>query len=169
MPQSLWDRLNQRRAELRDTVAYAINNPGEGPPDDPGAHGIHSAYAGSLTDKLGQALPASVAGGVVDAAGIGNEGLSGILTWLAGQGFMGPKGFDSEDIAANREGIAPSVERLQASGDPGAQTINTIRTMGQPGSSQIASLIQALSEVANRNQSRQDPRVAALMSGLMGK
>ena len=143
---SVWDRLNEERAQWRDTIAFLLANPGEGAEGDRGASSLHRVYAKNMTDSLGQVLPATVAGSTVNAAGVGNEALSGALTWLAGKGYYGPKGYDQADIDANLAGINPEVARLQSMGDPGYQTLTGVRAVGQPGISQVASLIQALAD-----------------------
>ena len=142
---SMWDRLNEERAQWRDAIAFLIANPGEGAEGDRGASSIHQVYAKDMTGNLGQVLPASVAGSAVDTTGIGNEALSGMLTWLAGKGYYGPKGYDQSDIDANRRGIAPVVAGLQSRGDPGYQTLSSARAeIPNAGVSQIISVIQAL-------------------------
>lgn len=99
--------LNSKRAELRNMLAFWLHNPGQGAEGDPGAYSLHSSYSQGLTNRLmGAGLPPTAAAIGVDTLGIGNEALSGGVEKLLGGDFASSRGYDSQDIAANRTGIA---------------------------------------------------------------
>lgn len=102
--------LNQKRAEARDTLAYAIHNPGRGPVDDPGAQGLHESWMRGAAEDLGKRVSPNVAYNALDTLGRGNELVSGALSAAGGSGFYGPAGYDQEDIDANRRGMDASLK-----------------------------------------------------------
>lgn len=102
---ALMQFLNEKRAEARDTLAYAIHNPGKGPVDDPGAQGLHESWMRGTAANLGRHVSPNVAYNLLDTVGRGNELLSGALSAAGGRGFYGEAGYDQEDIEANRRGM----------------------------------------------------------------
>jgi len=107
--QALVDYFNEKRAEARDTVAFAVHNPGQGPADDPGARNIHRAWMRGTAQNLQPHLNNKSIYAVLDALGMGNEALSGGINWIGGGNFFDPKGYDQGDIDANREGLADAL------------------------------------------------------------
>lgn len=103
--QAVMRYLNDKAVEGRDTLAFAIHNPGRGTADDPGAHGLHEGWMRGTGQSLGELLPPNVAYQALDALGKGNELQAGIRSALGGGGFFGEAGYDQEDIEANRRGL----------------------------------------------------------------
>lgn len=111
--------LNDARVSTRDTLAYAIHNPGQGAEGDPGAHALHEQWMRGAANDLSGTLRPGATRAVLGAVGAGNEALSGSLAWLAGRGFYGPTGYDPEDMAANRRGIEAGIRDSEQPGTLG--------------------------------------------------
>lgn len=102
---SIFDRLNSQRAAIRDTIAFALANPGRGAEGDPGARSLHEAWMHDASVGMKKNLRPAVVRALLSGVGKANEGLSGVLALLGGHGFYGDQGYDQNDVDANTRGI----------------------------------------------------------------
>jgi hypothetical protein len=63
---------------------------------------------------LGGTLRPGAVRALLKGLGVANEDVSGVLSFLGGNGFYGPAGYDPDDQAANRRGIEKGLAALQA-------------------------------------------------------
>lgn len=105
-------KANAKRAELRDTLAYALVNPGKGAEGDPQALATHEAWMQGAAEGLGQVVQPNAARALLEGLGVANEEASGVLSFLGGSGFYGQSGYDSADLDANTRGIERGLATL---------------------------------------------------------
>lgn len=105
-------RANEARAGVRDTLAYALVNPGKGAEGDPQALATHEAWMRGAAEGLGQVVQPNAARALLEGLGVANEGVSGVLSFLGGNGFYGQAGYDTDDLAANTRGIERGLAAL---------------------------------------------------------
>lgn len=103
---------NAKRAELRDTLAYALVSPGAGAEGDPQALATHEGWMQGGAESLGRVVQPDAARALLEGLGIANEGVSGVLSFLGGNGFYGQAGYDTDDLAANTRGIERGLAAL---------------------------------------------------------
>lgn len=118
---------NAKRAELRDTLAYALVNPGKGAEGDPQALATHEGWMEGAAQDLGQVVPPAAVRAILSGLGVVNEGVSGSLSFLGGNGFYGQAGYDPDDQAANRRGIEKGIAALKAEELPPAIPFGRVR------------------------------------------
>jgi len=110
---SAMDAANSQRAQWRDALAYSLVNPGKGSEGDPQALATHEGWMSGAAEGMSENLRPEATKLILDLLGIGNEGVSGSLSWLGGNGFYGPAGYDQADIDANRRGIVAGLLKRQ--------------------------------------------------------
>lgn len=118
---------NAKRAELRDTLAYALVNPGKGAEGDPQALATHEGWMSGAANDLGRAIPPAAVRALLNGLGVANEGVSGVLSFLGGNGFYGQTGYDVDDQAANRRGIEKGLAALKAEELPPVVPLGRVR------------------------------------------
>lgn len=105
-------KANAARTGARDTLAYALVNPGSGAEGDPQALATHEAWMRSAAQGLGRVVRPNAARAILEGLGIANEGVSGVLSFLGGDGFYSRAGYDTDDLAANTRGIERGLAAL---------------------------------------------------------